>query len=196
MATRGLMMIPFTLRSWSESKKRGNPSRIAFPVKPTARAEAVLILFFSVFFSGLAGAELPKQTVLPLDLAMKIANAAMKKCDDDGHRVSVAVVDRSGVLRVLLRAGGAGTHTVNSSSKKAYTSASLGRPTSELANLIKDKPELQGLRDMDPQILILGGGLPIKIGEELVGGIGVGGAPGAHLDEACAKAGLEGLPEK
>ncbi len=157
------------------------------------KALPVLIL---LLFSNLAGAELPKQTVLPLEMALKIANAAMKKCDDDGHRVSVAVVDRSGVLRVLLRAGGAGPHTVNSSSKKAYTSASLGRPTSELSNLIKEKPELQGLRDMDPQILILGGGLPIKIGEEVVGGIGVGGAPGAHLDEACAKTGLEGLSEK
>jgi uncharacterized protein GlcG (DUF336 family) len=161
--------------------------------KPAAAAALFLLLFF---VSGAAGAELPKQTVLPLELAVKMANAAMKKCDDDGHRVSVAVVDRSGVLRVLLRAGGAGPHTVNSSSKKAYTSASLGRPTSEFANMIKDKPELQGLREMDPQILILGGGLPVKIGEEVVGGIGVGGAPGAHLDEACAKAGLEALSEK
>jgi uncharacterized protein GlcG (DUF336 family) len=152
------------------------------------------ILFF--LFAGMAAAELPKQTVLPLDLVLKAANAAMKKCDDDGHRVSVAVVDRSGVLRVLLRAGGAGSHTINSSSKKAYTAASLGRPTSEVANMIKDKPDLQGMREMDDQILILGGGLPIKVGEELVGGIGVGGAPGAHLDEACAKAGLEALSEK
>jgi uncharacterized protein GlcG (DUF336 family) len=155
-----------------------------------------VLLLLTLLFYGLAGAELPKQIVLPLDLAQKMANAAMKKCDDDGHRVSVAVVDRSGVLRVLLRAGGAGPHTVSSSSKKGYTAASLGRPTSELANMIKDKPELHGMRDMDPQILLLGGGLPIKIGEEVVGGIGVGGAPGAHLDEACAKAGLEALAEK
>ena len=60
-----------------------------------------------------------------------------------------------------------------------------------LATLIKDKPELSGLRDMDPRLVILGGGLPIKIGDALVGGIGVGGAPGGHLDEACAQAGLD-----
>lgn len=170
--------------------------KIPFPARRFGAPAALLLGAVVLIFSGPAAAELPKQTVLPLDLVLKMANAAMKKCDDEGHRVSVAVVDRSGALRVLLRAGGAGTHTVNSSSKKAYTAASLGRPTSELANMIKDRPELQGMRDMDEQILLLGGGLPVKVGEELVGGIGVGGAPGAPLDEACAKAGLEALIEK
>ena len=164
--------------------------------KGSWRPGALLLGALFLVFSRPAAAELPKQIILPLDLVLKMANAAMKKCDDGGHRVSVAVVDRSGVLRVLLRAGGAGSHTVNSSAKKAYTAASLGRPTSELANLVKDKPELQGMRDMDDQILLLGGGLPIKVGEELVGGIGVGGAPGAPLDEACAKAGIDALLEK
>jgi uncharacterized protein GlcG (DUF336 family) len=82
-----------------------------------------------------------------------------------------------------------GTH--RSSTGKAFKSASMGRPTAQLAKLIKDRPELAGLRDMDPRLVILGGGLPIKIGDELVGGIGVGGAPGGHLDEACAQAGLK-----
>jgi uncharacterized protein GlcG (DUF336 family) len=54
-------------------------------------------------------------------------------------------------------------------------------------------PTLQALRDMNPEILILGGGLPIEIGGEVVGGIGVGGAPGAHLDDACAQAGLDAI---
>ena len=170
--------------------------KIDFHIRRFWATGALLIGTLLLIFSRPAAAELPKQMVLPLDLVLKMANAAMKKCDDDGHRVSVAVVDRSGVLRVLLRAGGAGSHTVGSSTKKAYTAASLGRPTSELANLIKEKPELQGMRDMDEQILLLGGGLPIKVGEELVGGIGVGGAPGAPLDEACAKAGVEALIEK
>jgi len=143
-----------------------------------------------------AHAELPKQAVLPLELANQIAQGALKKCAADGHRVSVAIVDRSGVTKMVLRADGAGPHTVQSSTKKAYTAASLGRPTSELANMLKERPELQGLRDMDEKILILAGGLPITIEGELVGGIGVGGAPGGHLDEACAKAGLDSLTEK
>jgi len=137
--------------------------------------------------------ELPREAVLPLALANKAAAAALDKCKQDGYRVSVAVVDRAGVLRVLMRGDGAGPHTTDSSSKKAYTAASLGRPTSELADLITKVPFLQALREMNDRILILGGGLPIQFGNEVVGGIGVGGAPGAHLDDACAQAGLDAI---
>ncbi len=135
--------------------------------------------------------ELPREASLPLALASKAAAVAVEKCKKDGYRVSAAVVDRAGVLKVLMRGDGAGPHTTDSSSKKAYTAASLRRPTSELADLISKNPSLQALRDMNDRILILGGGLPIEIAGEVVGGIGVGGAPGAHLDDACAQAGIE-----
>jgi uncharacterized protein GlcG (DUF336 family) len=69
----------------------------------------------------------------------------------------------------------------------------LRRSTSELAELITKVPTLQSLRDMNERILILGGGLPVEIGGDVVGGIGVGGAPGAHLDDACAQAGLDAI---
>ncbi|NOT95854.1 MAG: heme-binding protein, partial [Nitrospira sp.] len=75
----------------------------------------------------------------------------------------------------------------------AYTAASLRRPTTELAELINKVPTLQVLREMNDQVIILGGGLPIEIAGEVVGGIGVGGAPGAHLDDACAQAGLDAI---
>jgi uncharacterized protein GlcG (DUF336 family) len=143
--------------------------------------------------SGVSAAELPRETVLPLSLATQAAEAAVDQCTKDGYRVSVAVVDRAGVVRALLRQDGAGPHTIDSSRKKAYTSASLGRPTAELSELITKMPAVQGLRDMNDNILILGGGLPIRMGEEVVGGIGVGGAPGGHLDAACAQAGLESI---
>jgi uncharacterized protein GlcG (DUF336 family) len=102
-------------------------------------------------------------------------------------------VDRGGILRAMARADGAGPHTVDSSRKKAYTAASLRRPTTELAETINKMPALQALRDMNDSILMLGGGLPIGMGGEAVGGIGVGGAPGAHLDDACAQAGLDAI---
>jgi len=135
--------------------------------------------------------ELPKESVLPLSLANKAMQAALEACKKDGHRVSVSVVDRAGVLRTMARADGAGPHTVDSSRKKAYTASSLRRPTTELAELITKVPTLQALREMNHNILMLGGGLPIEIGGEVVGAIGVGGAPGAHLDDACAQAGLD-----
>ena len=137
--------------------------------------------------------ELPKESVLPLSMATKALQASLEACKKDGYRISVSVVDRAGVLRAMGRADGAGPHTVESSRKKAYTASSVRRPTSELAELIAKMPALQSLRDMNPEILILGGGLPIEIGGEVVGAIGVGGAPGAHLDDACAQAGLDAI---
>lgn len=134
-----------------------------------------------------------QEATIPLAMAQKAAAAAVERCARDGYLVSAAVVDRAGTLKALLRADGAGPHTTDSSSRKAYTSASLRRPTSELADLIAKMPSIQALRDMNEKILILGGGLPIQLGGEIVGGIGVGGAPGAHLDDACAQAGLESI---
>lgn len=140
-----------------------------------------------------AADDLPKEAVLPMGLAGKAIQASLDACNKDGYRVSVSIVDRSGVLRAMARADGAGPHTVDSSKKKAYTAASLRRPTTELAELINKVPTLQALREVNDQMLMLGGGLPIEVGGEIVGGIGVGGAPGAHLDDACAQAGLDAI---
>jgi len=140
-----------------------------------------------------AADELPKESVLPASLAGKAAQAAVDFCKKDGYRVSASVVDRAGVLRAMLRADGAGPHTVDSSRKKAYTAASLRRATTELAEMIAKQPALQALREMNESILMVGGGLPIEIAGEVVGAIGVGGAPGTHLDDACAEAGLDAI---
>ena len=140
--------------------------------------------------------ELPREAVLPLALANKAASAALEKCKQDGYRVTVAVVDRAGLLRTLMRGDGAGPHTTDSATKKAYTAASLRRPTSELAEMIAKMPALQSLRDMNEKILMLGGGLAIEISGEVVGGIGVGGAPGANFDDACAQAGLDAMKNR
>lgn len=152
---------------------------------------AVLLIMAAVVCSYPAPAgELPRQAVLPLEMAHKAVRAAVNKCRQDGYGVSAAVVDVSGVLRALSRGDGAGPHTVDSSRRKAYTAVSLGVPTQELAGLIAKNPRLQALRDMNESILILGGGFPVRIDGEVVAGLGVGGAPGAHLDAACARAGL------
>ena len=140
-----------------------------------------------------AADELPRESVLPAGLAAKAIQAAVEFCKKDGYRVTASVVDRAGVLRAMVRSDGAGPHTAESSRKKALPASSLRRPTSELAEMMGKNPSLQGLRDMDRNILILGGGLPIEINGEIVGGIGVGGAPGAHLDDACAQAGLDAI---
>lgn len=154
---------------------------------------AVMVGSLMLGSAGASAQEMPKESVLPLSLAQRAAQVAIDACKKDGYRVSASVVDRAGLLRAMGREDGAGPHTIDSSRKKAYTAASLRRATSELADLMSRTPTLQALRDMNDQILMLGGGLPIEIGGEVVGAIGVGGAPGTHLDDACAEAGLDAI---
>ncbi len=142
---------------------------------------------------SVAAQDLPTAPYLPLDMAQTAARAALDACSAEGHAVSVAVVARSGVTSALLRADNAGPHTVGSSGGKAFTSASLGRDTSGLAGFIGENPSNDGLRDMDGRLVIQAGGLPIRIGGALVGGIGVGGAPSGDVDETCARAGLDAI---
>lgn len=162
-------------------------------LKNTLPSAMFLLLFTLIAGQAFANEKLPTAPYLPLSVAQKVANAAMEQCNKDGYRVSVAIVARSGETKVLLRADGASPHTVGSSTGKAFTSASMGQPTMKLANLIKDKPELEQLREMDDRMLILAGGLPIKIDDALVGGVGVGGAPGGHLDQVCAQVGIDSI---
>jgi uncharacterized protein GlcG (DUF336 family) len=161
---------------------------------PRVLITALIGLGFTV---GMAGSQdLPAEKVLPLALAVEAAQTALATCEQQGYRVSVAVTDRAGLVRGLIRGDGAGPHTLDSSSRKAYTSASLRRPTQELAKMVSENPVIAGLREMNEKILILGGGLPIKVGEEVIGGIGVGGAPGGDKDEACALAGIDKIESR
>jgi len=137
--------------------------------------------------------DLPTAPYLPLDMASQAAQAAVESCLDEGYNVSVAIVARSGVTKVILRADNAGPHTVGSSTGKAFTSASMGRDTAGLAGFIGGNPQNDGLRDMDSRLVIQAGGLPIKLGGALVGGIGVGGAPSGDIDATCARAGLDAI---
>jgi len=166
-----------------------------FGVKKSAKVMATIALF-SVFAIG-HSAHADKQSTqaatphLSLELAKKAAMSALRQCGREGYAVSVAVVDRSGTLIIQVRDPVAGAHTIGSSKGKAFTSASMGRATAPLAKAIAENPTLNGLRDMDSRMVILAGGLPIVLNGQRVGGIGVGGAPGGHLDEACAMHGLQ-----
>jgi uncharacterized protein GlcG (DUF336 family) len=146
---------------------------------------------------GIVGASaqqgLPPAKQLTVDAAFTAARAAMKACSDQNYRVSVAVVDADGLLKVQLRGDGVGPHSLDSSRQKAYTAATFKRSTVEVEKGFRDRPE-RALERL-PNMLFVGGGLPIKAGEEVVGGIGVSGAPGGERDEGCAKAGLDAIAD-
>lgn len=137
--------------------------------------------------------DLPSAPYLPLDLAVTAAQAAVAACAAEGHAVSVAIVARDGATKVVLKADGSGPHTAASAQGKAFTSAAMGRDTAGLADFISTNPANDGLRDMDPRMVIQAGGLPVKVGDVLVAGIGVGGAPSGAIDAACGEAGLKAI---
>ena len=127
---------------------------------------------------------------MSLELANQIAAATVAACSANGYNVAAAVVDRAGSLRALQRADNAGPHTLSSSQAKAFTSASAKNTTTAMMEGAQKNPAGANLVYM-PGFLLLGGGVPIKVGNEVIGAVGVGGAPGGHLDEQCAMAGLE-----
>mgnify|MGYP003618185138 FL=1 len=131
---------------------------------------------------------------MSLALANQIASATVAACAAGGYNVGVAVVDRAGVLRAFQRADNAGPHTVGAAQGKAYTSASAKNNTTTMLENVQKNPGAATLVNI-PGFLVLGGGVPVKVGNEVIGAVGVGGAPGGHLDEQCANAGIDKVKE-
>lgn len=131
---------------------------------------------------------------ISLELASQIAAATVADCSAKGYNVSAAVVDRAGTLRALHRADNAGPHTVGAAQAKAYTSASARNTTAAMLENVQKNPGAATLVDI-PGFLVLGGGVPVRVGNEVIGAVGVGGAPGGHLDEQCANAGIDKVKE-
>lgn len=127
---------------------------------------------------------------MSLELANQIASAGVAACAANGHAVVVTVVDRAGVVRAVQRADNAGPHSLGSAERKAWTSASAKAPTSALMEAAQKNPGAANLVYL-PGFLLLGGGVPVKVGNEVVGAVGISGAPGGHLDEKCAMAALD-----
>jgi uncharacterized protein GlcG (DUF336 family) len=132
---------------------------------------------------------------LSLALANQIAEASVAACQANGYAVTATVVDRSGQVRAVQRADNAGPHTLAASQQKAFTSASARNTTLAMMETSQKNPGAANLGQI-PGFLLLGGGVPVKAGNEVVGAVGVGGAPGGHLDEQCAVAALERVKDQ
>ena len=132
------------------------------------------------------------QRNIGIELALTAAKAALDAARARGyHRTGVAVTNREGQIVVLIRSDEAGPHLLDSARRKAYTAASMNARTSAASKAIDERtgepdPHLIYLNG----VLLVGGGVPIRIGDEIIGAIGVAGSPGSIHDEECADAGI------
>ena len=131
---------------------------------------------------------------MSLELANQIASATVASCTAGGYAVTATVVDRAGTVRAVQRADNAGPHTLSASQQKAFTSASAKNNTLAMMEGAQKNPAAANLVYI-PGFLLVGGGVPVKVGNEVIGAVGVGGAPGGHLDEQCAVAGIDKVKE-
>jgi uncharacterized protein GlcG (DUF336 family) len=148
---------------------------------------------------ALAGSALAQEAVfqtrtLTPEAALKAAQAALESCRKQGYQTAVAVVDRTGLLQVLLRDRFAGAHTVTVATDKAWTAASFRQSTLDFGRETQAGKPMSAIRDV-PRVIAAGGGLPIEGGGSMLGAIGVSGAPGGEADESCAKAGIKAIAD-
>lgn len=153
------------------------------------KPHAILVAAFLIASPAMAQ-DVVSQQSLGTALAVDLAQDAVAACTADGYSVAAAVTDSSGLLLALIRADTAGAHTPDAATAKAYTSASTRFPTGAMRTAVQENAGAAGLVDI-PGFLVLGGGVPVKVGDVTVGAIGVSGAPGGHLDEACINVALE-----
>ncbi len=157
-------------------------SRTAYRIAGLSLASAVVGVFA-------ANAQLIAHKDLSVTAAITIAQTAVQTCKAQGYNVSAHVLGRSGEVLVAMRGDDTGPHTLENSMKKAWTARAQRAPSVNFANAVKANPTAGAihLTNMVPAQ----GGLPIMVGEDAIGAVGVSGAPGGDKDEACAKAGID-----
>jgi uncharacterized protein GlcG (DUF336 family) len=140
-------------------------------------------------FAAPADAQLLVRKDLSLAAALSIATTAADLCKSQGYTVSVTVVGRNGEVILQMRGDNAPPHTVENSFRKAYSARTFRVPSGELVQRVKDNPTAPFVHLSN--VVAAQGALPIKAGDDVIGAVGVSGAPGGEKDEVCAKAGID-----
>jgi uncharacterized protein GlcG (DUF336 family) len=141
-----------------------------------------------------AKAQLVTIKQLSLPIAATIGTTALQTCKAQGYNVSVHVIGNMGEVLVALRGDNTGPHTMENSMRKALTSRGTRLPSGQFAENVSKTPNAGALRlgNMIPSR----GALPIKAGEDVIGAVGVSGAPGGDKDEVCAQAGIDKVADQ
>src|SRR6516162_6242251 len=142
----------------------------------------------------LAQAQLLTHRDLSYAMAKTIVETAIDSCAAKGYAVSAVAVDRDGEVIVAMRADNAGPHTMENARRKAYTARSFRTPTSEYAKRYADNNPVVHQQVTLPSVIAIPGGLPVKVGDDVIAGVGVSGSPG--VDEPCVQAGLDKIADQ
>ena len=153
------------------------------------RVAPALLASSTIFVIGPALAQAPQvEKNVSMAMALAIIQGTIEQCTKDGYKVSVTVVDKAGNVAGSVRGDGTNPHTMEFSRLKAYTSRTRGQTSLEFMKLTSD-PANAYLRQI-PGVVAVGGGAPIKAGNEVIGAVGASGAPGGEKDEVCVLAGI------
>lgn len=144
---------------------------------------SIPLLLVPLLFSGAAGA----QGALTLDSAEQIARSARNACAASGREIAVAVVDASGQSLLMSRTPNVGPHNLEAARRKAFTALSTRQSTLALGRQARSNPDTAALQYL-PELLLLGGGVPLLRDGAVMGAVGVAGGGGPENDDACARA--------
>jgi len=142
----------------------------------------------------LAQAQLLTHRDLSYAIAKTIAETAIDSCAAKGYAVSAVVVDRAGDVIVAMRADNAGPHTMENARRKAYTARSFRTSTTAYAKRFADNDPVVHQQVTLPNVIAIPGGLPVKVGDDVIAWVGVSGSPG--VDEPCVQAGLDKVADQ
>jgi uncharacterized protein GlcG (DUF336 family) len=144
----------------------------------------------SMLAAAPAAAQAPQvEKNISMAMAMAVMQGTLDQCTKDGFKVSVVIVDKAGNVAASVKGDGTNPHTMEFARLKAYTARTRGQTSAATQKQMED-PAFAFLKQI-PGVVGIGGGVPIKAGNEIIGGVGVSGAPGGDKDEACAKAGID-----
>jgi uncharacterized protein GlcG (DUF336 family) len=141
-----------------------------------------------------AGAQLLIHKDLTLAIARTIAETSVEACRSRGWNVSAVVVDRAGDTLVAMRGDNASPHTMENARRKAYTARSFRQPTAEYAKKYAEHNPVVMQQVTLPNVIAIPGGVPIKVGDDVIGGVGLSGSPGK--DEECVQAGMDKVADQ
>jgi uncharacterized protein GlcG (DUF336 family) len=136
-----------------------------------------------------ASAQLLVHKDLSYEIAKTIAEGAIAECHRRGFNTSVVVVDRAGETLIAMRYDDASPHTLENARRKAYTARSFQQTTEEYAKKLEAGNPVVKQQVTLPNVIAIPGGVPIKVGNDVIGGVGLSGSPG--VDEPCVQAGFD-----